>query len=626
MNDSNLHASDYPRLKTYYAIFVSGFIGLYIILLILGELNSDPLFTIYLGVFIPLVVTCFIGFAAATNDHMNYLCVQRSVPGAYNGLNMAFTSLGSVGFLGYIGAVFFLGYDALSIGLGWALGFAILTVFFASAFRKMGAFTLPGFFARYYESDLLRLVAALITLLISSLFLIAEMKLGVFIGSLVLNVSEPILWAGLSCFIVFCVITGGLRSLTWAQCAQYLIVILGFLIPLVIISLQLTNMPLPQLTYGSALDDLAQIERASGITLTSPQNLDVALPGQNPVQLSKPFAQSFGKLSTLDFILLTLCIMCGVATLPAVISRLSTTAHVSVARRSAAWGLAFVALFVVSAPAYALFTKLTLFEYLAQFQIDQAPQWVADLEQKGVFAFSGDSIKPSFDMSNLSIARDSVFLILPWATTLPFIFAVLAVCTALLYAISATSAHIVTMANSLSHDLLYSIAKTHTSRKKQVTVSRISLLICLFGAAILYFGFLNKTFDGFKMMLWGISLSASAFFAPLALTVWWRRCTAPGALAGMLAGFGAAGFYIWLSQSEALFFALSGLTSAAIGVPLSFLATFGVSLYSHKSMTKEQTKMFEKLHIPGGEPIYEEILQSKGRHSRSQPQIQASSL
>ena len=64
-----------------------------------------------------------------------------------------------------------------------------------------------------------------------------------------------------------------MRSLTWVQCAQIIVLMLGFPRPLVIVSLQVTNLPVPQLSYGAVLEPTCRGEQAKGIEAATPQAL-----------------------------------------------------------------------------------------------------------------------------------------------------------------------------------------------------------------------------------------------------------------------------------------------------------------------------------------------------------------
>ena len=54
---------------------------------------------------------------------------------------------------------------------------------------------------------------------------------------------------------------GGMRAVTWTQVAQYIVLIIAYLFPVVILSTQKFGIPMPQLTYGEVLQDITAREQ-----------------------------------------------------------------------------------------------------------------------------------------------------------------------------------------------------------------------------------------------------------------------------------------------------------------------------------------------------------------------------
>jgi len=60
--------------------------------------------------------------------------------------------------------------------------------------------------------------------------------------------------------ILVCSFLGGMRAVTWTQVAQYVILIIAYLVPVVILSYKVTGIPVPQAVYGSVLSKLSEKE------------------------------------------------------------------------------------------------------------------------------------------------------------------------------------------------------------------------------------------------------------------------------------------------------------------------------------------------------------------------------
>ena len=74
--------------------------------------------------------------------------------------------------------------------------------------------------------------------LIVARFIGLDFNVGVFVGLL---------------GVLFCSVLGGMKSVTWTQVAQYIILIISYLVPVVYLSWVMFSSLIPQLTYGQLL-------------------------------------------------------------------------------------------------------------------------------------------------------------------------------------------------------------------------------------------------------------------------------------------------------------------------------------------------------------------------------------
>jgi cation/acetate symporter len=164
--------------------------------------------------------------------------------------------------------------------------------------------------------------------------------------------------------ILLCSMLGGMRAVTWTQVAQYIVLIVAYLIPVVIMSTQVTGIPIPQLTYGSVLQQIQGLEQ---------QMLETGLATAESL---KPHLAPFTTYNPLNFFGLILCLMVGTASLPHILMRYFTTPSVKAARISCGWSLFFIFLLYFTAPAYAAFAKLEVYTNVIGVGMDQLPQWI----------------------------------------------------------------------------------------------------------------------------------------------------------------------------------------------------------------------------------------------------------
>jgi cation/acetate symporter len=67
------------------------------------------------------------------------------------------------------------------------------------------------------------------------------------------------IFLGLAGMLV-CSFLGGMKAVTWTQVAQYVILIVAYLIPVVWLAVKQTGVPIPQLVYGRQLEQVTQLE------------------------------------------------------------------------------------------------------------------------------------------------------------------------------------------------------------------------------------------------------------------------------------------------------------------------------------------------------------------------------
>jgi cation/acetate symporter len=245
-----------PRLGTHYATFTSAMIALVLVLAMLEQLGVRKLWLSHVMIAAPLIGYAGVAAITRTLDLHEFFSAGRRVPAVFGGLSLAVTAIGGTGFFALTGCLYLIGFDALALALGWAAGFAVCVVAFTPFLRKSGAYTLPGFFRQRFDSPLLGALAALALVPPAVLILAAEIRIGAFIASLFVAVpfeAAVMIGAGI---IAAVTVLGGMRSVSWTQCILYIVVIGAFLVPLTILSVQITNLPLPQFTYGGLFEDL----------------------------------------------------------------------------------------------------------------------------------------------------------------------------------------------------------------------------------------------------------------------------------------------------------------------------------------------------------------------------------
>lgn len=108
-----------------------------------------------------------------------------------------------------------------------------MALFLAPYLRKFGQFTIPDFLGARYEGNIARLVGILIAIFVSFVYVVAQIYGVGLITTRLTGVDFSIgIFLGLAGILV-CSFLGGMRAVTWTQVAQYIILIIAYMIPVV---------------------------------------------------------------------------------------------------------------------------------------------------------------------------------------------------------------------------------------------------------------------------------------------------------------------------------------------------------------------------------------------------------
>lgn len=595
-----------PRLGTHYAIVASVLAALLIILALLEQLGIRKLWLSHIMIIVPLVLYLTVSVLTRTADLHEFFSVSRRIPPVFGGLAFAITAIGGVGIICLAGSLYLIGFDALALVAGWIAGFALASVLFVPFMRKAGAYTLPGFLAMRFGSPLVGAISALLVLPPAIILLAAELRIGAFVTSLFASVSFEVAVVLAAAIIVIVLVLGGLRSLSWTQGVQYMVAMAGLLVPLFIISVRETNLPLPQLTYGWLLEQLSINEVAVGTTAMSPLPLLQGLPGERPEAAFKPFLQAFGALSRGDFAMLAFCVLAGTAAMPALLLRSGTATNTLQSRKLVGWGTVFLGLFLISAPAYAVFAKHLTLAQIVGTAPSNLPGWVGGLRGAGLADFTDQNGNGVISAAELLVSRDGVVLSLPIMAGLPFIFVVFAATAGIAASLAAGAAHTFAVGSSISNDIFHGMLFRNATPERRMFVARVSMIIL---AACTAWYTASSDFDVLRALIAALSLAGASFFPVLLLSVFWKGMTKWGAIAAILFGAFIAGGHMMLQLSGAGFLwpGLSGLLGCIIAIPVSLVAGIAASLLT-PAPGPELEALVDDMRDPSGEALFDKSM------------------
>jgi len=575
----------YKQLGRMYGTYTGTFVGFIILLAIFEYIGVPNRIIGYLFVFFTLAVYAIIGVMTRTAQVSEYYVAGRRVPAFYNGMATGADWMSAASFIGMAGTLFLFGYDGIAWVLGWTGGFVLVSILIGPYLRKFGAYTVPDFMSYRFGGNLARFLAVVVLVAASFTYVTAQIYGTGIIASRFLGMPfELAVFAGLV-GILLCAMLGGMRAVTWTQIAQYIVLIIAYLTPIVILSTKRYGIPIPELTYGTAIAEITAREAQmvkDGLAV-------LCTAASCPAGALKPHIQPFINYSPLNYFGIIFCMMVGTASLPHILMRYFTTPSVREARKSVAWSLLFIFLLYFSAPAYAAFSKLELYTNIIGRDVSQIRPWMFTWGELGLIQICGKNAA-SLDavvaackaiaghpgilrLQDFVINTDVIVLSTPEIAGLPYVISGLVAAGGLAAALSTADGLLLAIANALSHDIYYKMLSPNAPTMRRLTVARVLLFFVAVAAAATAS---TRPTDIIAMVGWAFSLAMAGNFPTLVMGIWWKRSTTAGAVSGMIAGFGLCIFYLVVTRYfpgfGVKYAGMTSLLSPVTGAPLVDIA------------------------------------------------------
>jgi len=491
---------------------------------------------------IALVFTLGVGLFSRRLAEHSYGVGRRQSGHASIGAAIASNWMSAASFLGIAGVFYLQGYFAFAYVLGWTGGYVLLLVLMGCQIRRFGKYTAPDFVEARYDSSLARIISAVIAILITLIYCVAQYKgIGLIFAWLFGIDYTGALLLGTGVALTYLVVAGALGA-SRNQQLHYVTLILCFVIPLMAIAYKLGySWVLPQLSYGAALNELPQE--------TIRDYLD-------PWAFGTPYY----------WIALSFTLMVGTAGLPHVLSRFYTVPNTRDARWGVVWGLFFIGLLYWSAPAFGAFAKAW-----------QARTGVAVTGEAGFLA-------------DLIVIKTGEWVGIP-----EFLVGLLAV-GGILAAFSTIAGLLITGAGAFAYDIYYRLINPRASERHLLKVAKgVTLILAILILVIA----INPPGLIAEITAVAFALAGNTLFPVFLLGIWWDRTNKYGAVIGMIAGViltftPVLAGHLFPSLREWL----PPTASALIGAPLVMLIMIVVSLLTPPPSEQVRRFLVEKVHNP----------------------------
>ena len=283
-SNSSTNSTEYTRYKSrlhrIFALYVAGVLAF---LALMTWAETQGLSRQWIGpifLFLSVMVYAGIGIYGRTTDASEYYVAGRRIPAMYNGMAAAADWMSAASFISLAGALYLQGFSGtpeqpggLAYLLGWTGGFCLVAMLIAPYLRSMNLYTVPEFFQVRYGGRWPRTIAALAAVVCSFTYLVAQIYGVGLVASRLTGVQFEIgIMLGLG-GVLLCSFLGGMRAITWTQVAQYVILLLAFLIPVSWLAYKQLGNPLAPLVYGTQIVKITELEQA---LIESPAEKQVA--------------------------------------------------------------------------------------------------------------------------------------------------------------------------------------------------------------------------------------------------------------------------------------------------------------------------------------------------------------
>jgi len=473
-------------------------------------------------------------------------------------------------FLGVAAAVYASGLDGVWFGTGFGAAFVPVLLFIASPLRRFGEYTIPDFLASRFQSPLARVIGIIMVQVIC-IFYLAPQMVGAGATWTVL-VQKGFL--GLSPYatgvlvtvmvMMFYVGMGGMRGTTWNQMIQFWILLVvmltvvvlglraGFSYPrhlaavssrvlvapakLTAAELSAPN-PLTGRTYLEEAREVmsegafARVEEAAREGRPD-KKVWVLLPQRNKLHPWRPmrFVEPGHRYGWLDQFSMVLALVMGTMGLPHIMNRYYTNPTGKFARWTTVWVLIFAAIFYILAGTAGLIGR-ALIPGLVSLSGGEGGDLVVD----GVLRAS-DTLMPV--LGKLLGGELGLGIVAVGAFAAMF---------------SSIGGLLMALAVSWGHDFYEKFVNPGAPERRKVAVGKLAVVIMSvlsagIGLGIPYLG-LAKAYPSLiaMMVTWAFAVSGGAFVPTFIASLWWKRTTLKGAVAGMLVGGAGTVLFIILN-------------------------------------------------------------------------------
>ena len=548
--------------------------------------------------FVVLTLGITIKASRSTKSAHDFYDGGRSFSGTQNGLAIAGDYMSAASFLGIAGTIALFGYDGFLYSIGFLVAWLVALLLVAEPLRNSGRFTMGDVVSFRMRQRPVRTAAATSTVVVSVMYLIAQMVGAGALVSLLLGVTDGatknLIIVGVGALMIVYVTIGGMKGTTWVQIVKAMLLMAGATLMTVLVLGK----------FGFNISDLlggAASNSGKGNSFLQPGlKFGKEIPGDTMTTI----------WNKLDLLSLGLALVLGTAGLPHILVRFYTVPTAKDARKSVNWAITNIGVFYLMTIALgfgaaALISRTDLFR---GYKADTAGQLVDKTGKVIGEGFTVDSlgtmpaalkaalvpVDPSGNVAAPLLAKvlgeslggqtgGAILLAVIAAVAFATILAVVAGLTL------ASSA-------SFAHDLYASVIKKgKATPAEEVRVAKGAAIGI--GAIAISLSIYAQSLNVAFLVALAFAVAASANLPTVLLSIFWHNFNTRGATWGIYGGLASAILLIAFSKNvsgatTALFpnsdFAWFPMTNPGlVSIPLGFFfAWLGTVTTSERNVEK----------------------------------------
>lgn len=448
-------------------------------------------------------ITMYVTYVAAkrVRSASDFYTAGGGVTGWQNGWAIAGDYLSAASFLGIAGLISLYGYDGFMYSVGWLVAYVTVLLLIAEPCRNIGRYTLSDILAYRNDPKTTRILGAISTITVSTIYLTAQMVGGGVLVKTLIGISYETSVVCVGTLMLLYVLFGGMVATTWVQIIKAVLLVAASVV-IVLLVWTPYGFSLPAFLQDVVGDSKVQA-RVAALLGDASKNMSASELGQRFLEPGLYFK------APIDQISLGMALVFGTAGLPHILMRFFTVPTAQQARKSVVWAMVIIGGFYV----------LTLFLGFGAAH-NVGPASIAAVDAGGNMA---SPLLAQF----IGGGPDSMF----GNFMLAFVSAV-----AFATIVAVVAGLVLASASAMAHDLYVGVIRHGKSvtPQSQVTAARVATLIV--GALAIAIGVAAKGQNVAALVGLAFAVAASANFPCVLLTLYWKRCNTGGIVCGMLVG------------------------------------------------------------------------------------------